>query len=183
MKQYILEPILQNWRIRKIWPHLIWGGTMVDIGCDDPPVLIDMVKGRMKKCIGLDIAVKPWRKGKVEIKQMNLVKKIELPDNSTDVVTMLAVLEHLKHPQEITAELCRITRPQGVVLVTVPSAYSQPILELLAKLKLVRPHMIEQHENYFTPKRLRQMFRAAGFQRVKVNYFEMGLNIFVKAIK
>lgn len=178
-----IEPILQQLRIGKIKPHVPLGGTLVDIGCDEPPTLLKLYQDKMQKCIGLDIVAKPRKDGNLEIKQADLQKKLPLGDRTADVITMLAVLEHMNHPLEMVTEAYRILKPNGVFLVTVPSPTNKPLLELLAILRLVRPEMIHQHQNYFTHEKLHQLFKLAGFSQVSVTSFELGFNTFVKAVK
>lgn len=160
-----------------------FGGVLVDIGCDVPPVLINKVKKRMKKCIGLEIAVESYREENVEVINIDLQKKIDLPSKSADVITMLAVLEHMKHPKEILIECCRILKPGGVILITVPSPRNEPLLKIFAALRLVRPEMIDQHENYFTVDSLKKLLVDAGFSHIEVKLFELGLNTFARAKK
>lgn len=182
-KLTLCEPLFQELRIRQILPHLPRGGVFVDVGCDQPQVLIDRVSEEMKACIGLDIVVEPHAYKNVKILRQDLRKKIKLPSTSADVMTLLAVLEHMKYPNEIVAECFRILKPGGVLLITVPSPASKPILELFAILGLVRREMIEQHENYFTQDRLSTLIENTGFSHITVNLFELGCNTFCKAVK
>ncbi len=182
-KLTLFEPLFQELRIRRILPHLPRGGVFVDVGCDQPQVLIDRVSEEMKTCIGLDIIVEPHTYKNVKILHQDLKEKIELPSNSADAMTLLAVLEHMKHPNEIVGECFRILKPGGVLLVTVPSPASKPILDLFAIFGLVRREMIEQHENYFTTERLRALMEETGFSQITVDLFELGCNTFCKAVK
>jgi SAM-dependent methyltransferase len=120
---------------------------------------------------------------KYEVKKADLTKKFPLPDKTADVVTMLAVLEHLPKPERVVKEAFRILKPGGVFLVTVPSQMSEPILEFLAKIGLVRDEMIDQHETYFTHELLRKVAKEAGFKEVEVNSWELGCNTFMRSVK
>ncbi|OGM21752.1 hypothetical protein A2863_00485 [Candidatus Woesebacteria bacterium RIFCSPHIGHO2_01_FULL_38_9b] len=177
------EPIFQELRIRKILPYLPKGGVLVDVGCDQPQVLIDRVCEEMKECIGLDIVVDPHTHGNVRILRQDLQKKIILPSNTANVITLLAVLEHMKHPADIIRECFRVLKKGGVLLITVPSAQSKPLLELFAILGFVRREMIEQHENYFSHDKLHTICKDAGFKTVHVESFELGCNTFIRAVK
>lgn len=178
-----LESILQELRIWKISPFLPKGGVLVDVGCDDPQVLINKVRSQMKLCVGIDIVVTPKKFENVELLQQDLQKKIQYPSDSADAVTMLAVLEHMKHPQDMLREAFRILKKGGVLLVTVPSPASQKVLEIAAPLKIVRQEMIDQHENYFTLEDLRSIAKSAGFQTIHVEHWEFGVNTFLRAVK
>lgn len=177
------EPLFQELRIRKVLPHLKNRKILIDIGCDQPQVFIDRVKKDMKSCIGVDIVVDQYSYENVRILSQDLQKKIVLPSNSGDIITMMAVLEHMRYPEEIVRECYRILKKDGFLLITVPSPLSKPLLELFARLGLVRKEMIEQHENYFTRERLRTLMKNTGFRHIDVHTFEFGLNTFCKAIK
>jgi ubiquinone/menaquinone biosynthesis C-methylase UbiE len=179
MLLWSIEPWLQRWRIAKIQPYLPKNGVLVDIGCDDPPVLLNQVKGRMKRCIGIDIAIEPYREKNLELVKMDLQKKIALPSQLADTITMLAVLEHLQYPEAIISECFRILKHKGRLLMTVPSPRNEPLLEILADLHLIRPEMIHQHKTYFTVASLKQLLEACGFKDVRVSLFELGLNTLV----
>jgi glycosyltransferase involved in cell wall biosynthesis/ubiquinone/menaquinone biosynthesis C-methylase UbiE len=179
----ILEPLLQELRIRKVLAVMKTGGVLVDVGCDNPPVFLHRVENKMKKCVGLDIVAKPQTYRNITILKQDLQKKIKLPSNSANVVTMMAVLEHMKHPQEMVSECYRILRKGGQLLVTVPAPKNKPVLELFSAIGLVRKEMIDQHENYFTPEILKKLSKKAGFKRIDVSLFELGFNTFLQATK
>lgn len=131
--------------------------------------------------MGIDKTVKSKKVGNIELKRCVLKKKISIPSRSTDTVTLLAVLEHLDHPMEILKECYRILKPNGVLLLTVPSPRNKPLLKVLSALGLVRKEMIDQHKNYFTHSQLRSMFKQNGFNNIVIENFELELNTFAKA--
>jgi ubiquinone/menaquinone biosynthesis C-methylase UbiE len=139
--------------------------------------------GRMKQVYGIDIVAQPQKFGNATVIKGDLTKKIALPDSTATAVTMLAVLEHLPHPEKVVAEAYRMLKPGGVFLVTVPTPMSEPILEVMAKIGLVRDEMIEQHETYFTPELLKKICRHAGFRKAEVEIWELGVNTFLMATK
>lgn len=175
---YLFEPLFRRWRIKKVLAYIPSDKEMVDIGCDDPPKLLQEVCDKMKWCFGIDAQVKDYRSGNIEIRKQKVVKKIKLPSESVDVVTMLAVLEHMKFPGEVARECYRILKSGGRLLITVPTNKSKPLLELLAVFKLVRPEMIDQHEDYFSKETLGELLRKVGFKIRKIDYFGLGLNLF-----
>ncbi|MDQ3008626.1 MAG: class I SAM-dependent methyltransferase [bacterium] len=178
-----LEPILQDLRIRKVSPYIHWGGTLIDFGCDYELTLINRVKDKMEKVIGIDIVSEHKKFENVEIIPADLEKKVPLPANTADTITMLAVLEHLPHPDRAVNEAYRLLKRGGVFLVTVPSPRVEKILPVLAKFGLVRDEMIEQHENYFTHEHLCRLAEEAGFSSIQVESWELGCNTFLKATK
>ena len=180
-----IEPILQQLRIRKVLPHLSTkkGGVLVDFGCDFEQTLLRMPQLPFKKRIGIDIVSKPSDDGLVEIIPADLEKKLPIKAHSVDAITMLAVLEHLKQPEVSAKEAFRILKPGGIFVGTVPAPQVEPILNVFAKIGLVRDEMIDQHENYFTHEHLYSLLTAAGFSTVTVESWELGFNTFFKAEK
>lgn len=179
----LLEPLFQELRIVKVLPYIPRGSRVVDIGCDEPQVLLSRIAPHMRSCIGIDIVVREKKEGNITILQQDLQKKVMLPSRSADVITMLAVLEHMKHPKEIVEECFRILKPGGMLLVTVPSPASKPVLEFFSAIGLVRKEMIHQHENYFTKEKLQRLAKQTGFSQVHVESFEFGYNTCMRAVK
>ena len=179
-----IEPLLQTLRINQALPYLKSGSVLVDLGCDFEMTLIKKVQHRMKKVIGVDSVVPSQKNGNLEIIQADLTKPWPIKPNTADVVTMLAVLEHLPRPDLILKEVYKILKPGGTLVVTVPSRFSKVILEkIMMPLGLVRREMIEQHQTYFTPQLLRQLATQADLQVIKAHYFELGCNTLLIARK
>jgi ubiquinone/menaquinone biosynthesis C-methylase UbiE len=183
MPFWSIEPILQAWRFSKIKPYFPAGGVLVDIGCNDPPYTINRVREKMDFCVGIDAEIQNTVSKNYELKQCFIEKKVPVESELANVITMLAVLEHLDHPQAIINECYRILKPGGILLITVPSPLNKYPLEILSKLGIVQQKMIDQHKNYFTHQRLRDMFEKAGFNSASVESFQLGLNTFARAIK
>ncbi len=49
------------------------------------------------------------------------LEELRLPDASLPAVGMFDVLEHLRRPADLLAEVCRVLEPSGILLVTVPA--------------------------------------------------------------
>lgn len=183
MPIWSIEPLLKKWRFNHVKPFLPSGGILVDIGCGNPPYTIEQVLTKMDFCIGIDAEIENIIKGNCELKQVLLDKKIPVESELANVVTMLAVLEHLDHPQAIVKECYRILKHGGLLLLTVPSPFNRCPLEILSKLGIVQRKMIDQHKNYFTHDQLVGLLQNAGFTSIVIESFQFGLNTFVRAIK
>lgn len=183
MTFFSIEPFLRRARINRISPFIPSGGVLVDIGCGDPALLIDAVKGRMDFCIGIDVDAESKLRENIEIKKCFIKRKIPVESELANTVTILAVLEHLDYPRAIAHELFRIMKPGGILLLTVPSPRNKWFLEFLAFFGIVRKEMIVQHRHYFTVQELDELFREVGFRHVEIKLFQLGMNTFMKAIK
>ena len=92
---------------------------------------------------------------------------------------MLAVIEHLDY-DSITAillEIMRVLRPGGQVVITSPSAGTQELLTILAKLNILSMAQISEHKTLFTLSSLRLIMEQSGFNMVTVMRFQLGVNL------
>lgn len=98
------------------------GKTFVDVGCEQGYI---SAKVRCKEKILVDIDTKNLEAAKKINKGARLVQsdaqKINLPDDSADIVLSAAILEHLPDPSKGFSELVRITRPNGRIIINVPN--------------------------------------------------------------
>ncbi len=80
-----------------------------------------------------------------------------------DAVVIDNVLEHLHDPRALVADACATLRPQGVLIIIVPSLHD---LRYYAMPWLRSKHLWvpQVHVNYFTPRTLRLLFHAHGMQ-------------------
>ena len=136
---------------------------------------------------GFDIDADNYKDSKIESKKLNFdLEKIPLQDKSVDCVIMTAVLEHLNNPENIIKEAFRILNKGGILLLTTPSIYAQPILDFLAfKLKIISKEDILEHKKYYKPSNIIKLATDSGFNKenIKYKYFELFLNILVIAKK
>ncbi|WP_300937015.1 class I SAM-dependent methyltransferase [Helicobacter japonicus] len=109
-------------------------------------------------------------------------KNCHLPfeNESFEVVTLLAVLEHLNYPLDMLREIARVLKPNGILLLTVPSHLAKPVLEFLAyKLKIVSEDEIRDHKTYYNKKDLTNLIQQTpNLCLHKHNYFQLGMNNF-----
>lgn len=81
-----------------------------------------------------------------------------------DLAISLEVLEHLPAPRPHLAELARVLRPGGLLLLSTPSVAGLSWRVLGGRWRVVDP----EHLGYFTPRTLRGELRRHGFDAVSV---------------
>lgn len=89
------------------------------------------------------------------------IEKLCFPDNSFDVMTALDMLEHVDNDLAGMAELYRVCKPGGVLLVTVP-AYGFLWSEHDEAL---------HHRRRYTASELRNKLSVTGFEIERISYF------------
>ena len=152
MKEEILEPFLRKMRIKRVLPYIkkYENCYMLDIGCGWNALLLKELEPYIKQGIGIDFKAPSIKTVKIETISASFEKTLPFDDEKFDVVTMLAVLEHLSYPEIILQEVQRILKPGGGLILTVPSKYAKPVLEFLSyKIHIVNPIEIADHKRYF----------------------------------
>lgn len=182
-KEPLLEPLINYLRTHKILPLIPHDAVLLDVGCGIPAKLLKILSPHIKYGIGIDFKVEPSKWDNLETIRLLIDKQLPFPDNYFDIVTMTAVLEHIEHETYIVKEIYRILKPNGKLLLTVPSLWSQPILELLAHLKIIYPEEIFDHKRYYNKQSLYLLFSTYGFSDFQHHYFELWMNNFCSVSK
>lgn len=181
-----IDKLLRQWRCRKVIKHIPKNSVVCDIGCGEKAVFLKTVSNSIKKGIGLDEKAIDYLDSKLEIKKCRFSADIPLKDESCDIITMMAVLEHLSKPQEILNECRRILKKGGKLILTVPAPAAKKILEFLAfRLRIIDENEIKDHKNYFKASEIEKMLLIAGFKKenIRNSFFEFRFNILTIAEK
>lgn len=81
-------------------------------------------------------------------------EEINIDDEVFDFVLMAEVLEHLENPSQVLAEACRVLKPSGQIIATMPFLY--PI------------HADPYDYQRWTPERIKLEFEKVGFTILKI---------------
>ncbi|MCK4744832.1 class I SAM-dependent methyltransferase [Candidatus Parcubacteria bacterium] len=189
-KLSFLDIIISFLRFYKIKKYIYNCDILADIGCGYEMSFLKWSNSEfnIKNFIGIDLSINKniAKKQGFDFRINNLNQKIDLPDNSADIITSLAVLEHLDNPLKNLKEIHRILKFNGRFILTTPSPASKPILEFLAyKLKLINAAEIKDHKAYYNKKAISRLLLSVGFKKVniKISYFMSGFNICVVCSK
>lgn len=162
---------------RFVWlPPFLPGGTLVDVGCGTGGYLAEM-RALGWRAIGVEPSPDAARTARerlgLDVREGTL-EQAALPAGSADVVTMRMVLEHVPDPRRTLAEVRRILRPGGRLLLSVPNAGS---LEPLAFGPRWSAWELPRHLSHFTPASLGRMLRQAGFEGIRVRHLVNANNL------
>lgn len=184
MRNQLLEKMLRWLRLHKVIRYVEGGSTLCDIGCGPHYSFLRSVNKKIHGGVGLDQDVIDIRHDHIELKRADLEDSLPVPDESFDIVSMLAVLEHIENDSEALKECMRILKPGGYVLITVPTHTNKPVGEFLAyRLKLLEEEGYRDHKRYYNKKELREDLQRTGFVEPYLEYWELGMNLFAKAYK
>jgi 2-polyprenyl-3-methyl-5-hydroxy-6-metoxy-1,4-benzoquinol methylase len=191
----LLEEFLSKQRAslvnKKIAPHLRQG-RILDIGCGNYPLFL--MGTVFSEKYGLDKIVQQtgnelFKTHKITLQNFDMENENDLHfnDDYFDVVTMLAVIEHIE-PDRVTIilkEIYRVLKPGGMYILTTPAPWTDSLLRFMAKLRLVSPSEIEEHKSTYSHSKISSILQNSNFssEKLQCGYFEMSMNIWATAIK
>ncbi len=189
----LLEPLLARMRTERanrLIPPKLRNGRILDIGCGSFPYFLAHTAFKEKFAVDqLPMPRETAASNNIEFFELNLNQEPRLPFSGEyfDVVTLLAVVEHLNPDSmaQLFQESCRVLCPGGMVVLTTPAAWSDGLLKFMARLRLVSAEEIHEHAFAYTLPLLGWHFGQAGFamSKLKFGYFEMMLNMWATAEK
>ena len=180
-----LEPILRKMRLKRVVSCIPKNTVLLDVGCGTSAAFLKVISPDIKQGFGVDFKVEDTQFNNIKTTQLRLDNKLPFENSTFDVVTMLAVLEHIEKEQEILREIYRVLVPGGKLIITVPSVWSQPVLEFMAyKLRLVSEAEVRDHKRYYNREKLKKvLIEANGFDDFNHQYFQMRMNNFCTVVK
>jgi ubiquinone/menaquinone biosynthesis C-methylase UbiE len=157
-----------NLIIRELSPGLE-ALDVLDAGCATGRLLDGLCGAGAKKVSGVDLAPRILETARarlashgieVDLRTADVEERIPWPSRSFDVVTMTGVLHHLSRPEEALAEIARVLRRPGR-LVIVDVRFPFPLRQLFNLCLRMRPSAGDYH--FYSPSAVDRMLAGLGW--------------------
>jgi len=176
----ILDKLISWMRLGKVLPYVEKDDVVLDFGCGNQAYLLNHIKVKIKKGVGIDYDSKSYRlASNIEVRNFHFTDKVPFLDRSFDKVFVLAVIEHIDIPKvsKLFREFNRILKPGGKVILTTPTLIGKIILEFLAfKLGIISKEEVGDHKKYYQKKDLEILAKNYGFTIERYQTFQLGGN-------
>ncbi len=153
------------------------GMAIVDFGCGNGQIIQEMKKiNPQAEYIGLDVSGTALKSAEAILPDCKFYKiedggKFPLNDNSADFIFSSEVIEHIYDTENAFAEISRILKPGGKLLLTTP--YHGFIKNLLITLFAFNKHFnpTGAHIRFFTKKTLFGLLNKNNFKVLNYGYY------------
>ena len=174
-----LEQFLNRLRTKKI-KNYISGKNVLDFGCGQSAWTARNLSKDCTSIVGVDASLDL---DKSRIGRIRLFKDLCSVQNQTfDVILMLAVIEHIRpfDFRDLLNQFLDITDERGVIVATIPTTKSRPVLEFLSyRLGLIDPSQIRDHKVYYDDLWLNEILAETSWKLSFYKTFQFGLNSLV----
>lgn len=154
----LVLPVTRGLRIRNASRYAFARRDHLDIGCGDGAFLR---RSPCERATGIDMRIgdPPIGPG----------HPLPFLNKSFDLVTMLAVIEHVSNPRYVISEVARVLRPGGRLVLTTPKQAAEKWIRLYVR------NIDEEHESYFDRARLEALVQP-WLTPLGYHTFLLGLN-------
>ncbi|MCC7202793.1 MAG: class I SAM-dependent methyltransferase [Nitrospirae bacterium] len=188
----LLEGLLAKKRARianALIPPEKRNGRLLDVGCGTFPYFLNNTSFKEKFGIDKGIGSGVVQAGPLSLSSFDFENDDTLPfrEGYFDVVTMLAVIEHLE-PDRVAGvlnECRRVLNDGGLLIITTPAFWTDKLLRMMAALGLVSPEEILEHKDVYSHSKIAALLCKGGFSQGKMRsgYFELFMNLWTVAAK
>jgi SAM-dependent methyltransferase len=156
-------------------------GRILDVGCGSYPTFLFNTK--FAERYGVDrVAISRVSDAGLTLVEHDIADGSGLPfeDSFFEVVTMLAVFEHLETSalRRLLGEIHRVLRPDGLYVLTTPVRWTEGLLKSMSRLGLVSREEVNEHKAQYSAPEVVELLIEGGFARSNIRHgtFELGMN-------
>lgn len=169
-----IETFFRFRRVKNI-EHFKKTGHILDVGCGRAQMLTLMLKR------GWEVYGTEWTEESAQDARAVLCSNImigelfnlKLPGRYFDAITLWHVFEHAYHPRKIPAEIARVIKPEGLLIIALHN-YDSRMARFGGRnrFKVDAP----RHLMHFTPDQLQKFLAEYGFKTVQTSHFSLEFN-------
>ena len=170
------EPELFGARRDFLLARLEPGLRVLDVGCGEGTFSAAMAAAGVRP-VAVDVADEPLRRLRARFPEIEDVRRAQpgeplpLADGEVDAAWAGEVIEHVVDVGAFCAELRRVVRPGGRVLLTTPDHPPELLAKLAADERALDEHFspYADHLRFFTERTLRRVLHDAGFDDIAID--------------
>lgn len=183
-KEDFADPVLTRWprdRTEAILHSVARAGTVLDIGCGNGR-LLHALRNRFDTLVGLEYSPERLTQARVNLEGLRFVahqgsaeNMSELATDSIDCIVSADTIEHIPDVYAATAEMARVLKPGGQLVINTPNVafIKKRTLLLLGRFPSTSQNneglgsdllFDGGHLHYFTYRSLRLLLTRAGFE-------------------
>jgi ubiquinone/menaquinone biosynthesis C-methylase UbiE len=163
------------------------GKRVLELGCGTGEYALWYAANGAKEVVGVDLsdgslALANKKKEEAKIQNVQFIKKnileLDFPDNSFDYVYSVGVLHHTGDPYKGFQHLCRVVKPDGLVIVSLYNTYSriclrakQTICKWLGGKNIERRAKIGRILFPFTMYSLNKRYHESNYEQISYDIF------------
>jgi dolichol-phosphate mannosyltransferase len=164
-------PLQRHWqraRFRIVHDFVPDHGRILDIGCGSSRIV-----QTMPRAVGMDMAIRKlrWLRGPGRLLLQGDMNHVPFGDGSFDTVVCSEVIEHIPRDQVHLAELVRVLRPGGALVLGTPD-YGRRLWRTLEWIygRLFPGGYVKEHINRYTHQELREELEGLGLDVLDCRY-------------
>ncbi len=173
--------------VKKLIEKYKKNGRVLDIGCGSYPFFLMNMDFKEKYGLDKEICNHYFKYQNLMLIKYNIGSDLPFQNSYFDVITLLAVIEHLSVDQmyKILTNCYYLLRKNGILIITTPAKWGNTLLKFMAKMNLVSSEEIEDHKFTYSLRGLKDILRGVNFKcnNIYGGYFEFFLNLWVYSIK
>ena len=149
---------------------------ILDVGCGLGVYSNTIAMKTGAKCIGIDLNVENLRKANLISNALKLnskfhfmnATKIQFPSESFDKVLCIEVLEHIKDDNQVLAEIARVLKPGGTLVLSTPIKTMSDEEE---RIVFAHPKLFQEARTGYELRSLEAKIQKMGLKILKVKHW------------
>ena len=158
--------------------------TVLELGCGYSARNLMAIEDRSTKLVGVDFSLSESIKTNSKFLPMECEAEeaiMRLNGQQFDLIMLISVLEHMNNPIDILQSCRLLLKPNGILLINVPTWFGKKYLEYTAfRLGLSPKEEMDDHKMYYDKRDLWPILIKCGFlpSNIKMHYHKFHLNLF-----